>query len=1053
MRPSAGVDDGDLEELSFFHHENVTVVPDENRVFDCNVLVQGESATIKAIPVKATIGCDGIVLEGAIGIKTFRFDVVVVPTLIIENGVKSAISPTGHGMVLRRTQPPPPAFLANKEGHLDIECKDAMFEVHVRTIAEKMTDVLTDMKPSAYEPFPVLEPCRPSGAASRARFLCGGYCVLSDWKHRMAPGERAEYKVLWAELHVEWSKEENENVVSFNFFDSCRPKAKFRRVLPFVFAVGNSATGHSLTLNANSGSLGPNQETADGTETVIAFRNFSEKMFWLSMAESAQQRGRAIDEPFVRRHNTYRDVEKVRGIRSHVCLLPLLNIKHTIRTTVIDDHTSGFLENLDKHNVETESRHEVSSGAMDSQYVVDKMEHKEISMFMEKKTVVSQHSFEPSCRVPTDRNFRSEMEANSIDHSEKCEGWSQAPNASWPQDGNPLPKSCTLGIGKVSDSDRRPSVRMRHLSVTTRSETCVTREEKRTSSVQREKRTVVSSDLGDKRLVGSVETKDCSAMHNSSLRQERSGSRTSKSPQNNVESRRTIGRCMPAEDIGSQRAGQVPDGNLTRDGCAKPNSTSLAIDSGSATSSRTERQESSQRSSVRQRSREVATMSEMTRERNEVVSSATFKHERFGAHHSAAPSSKITVNCRDHADVDSVSGDVRDVREGFTRQVFGNVSGPGADTNRTSDKLDTEAAKGGGTAVCGPSELQRKAASSQRSVAVTHVESTQRMVSGMDKDGKVLGSQRSGQVPDVGLPRDGCARVNSNNLSSDSGTAVHCLTVRQESDTRPSLRQRSNDVTTKSEVNYEYEHIMSSATSEVLAESSQFRNVTSSEHTVDNTSGAEGSDGTGKVQAGCAAVTTDFGGRHAGSDHTGAKSPLPSGCNIPQVGGCADVGRQQSDVSVASSKTNLWLPCGTASDSRRQGQCTEGSRKTWAPCQGAGDCGGRFAGSPNRRKNSHVPFGGCAEHVQSYIDGKNVGDYACRFGDSPNRNKPRPPNPFGVNDLEDEKLKEREIPVYADCPDVGDFAGRFGDSPRRKRTIPPKPFGVNELADAGGRQG
>merc|ERR1719284_131743 len=245
------------------------------------------------------------------------------------------------------------------------------------------------MKPSAYEPFPVLEPTRPIGAASRALLLCGGYCVLSHWKHRMAPGERAEYKVLWAELHVEWSKEANRHMVSFNFFDSCKPKAKFRGVLPFVLADGHhdNAYGHSLTLKPNIGSLDLNQETADWTETVIAFRHFDEKQFWLNMAKSAQQRGRGIDEPCKRRDLIYPEVELTRKSRSHVCLLPLLTTKHKIRTTVIDDHTSGFPENLDKHNVDIESRHEVSSGAMDSHYVLDKMEHKEISMFTEKKTV------------------------------------------------------------------------------------------------------------------------------------------------------------------------------------------------------------------------------------------------------------------------------------------------------------------------------------------------------------------------------------------------------------------------------------------------------------------------------------------------------------------------------------------------------------------------------------------------------------------------------------------------------------------------------------------
>jgi len=486
-------------------------------------------------------------------------------------------------------------------------------------------------------------------------------------------------------------------------------------------------------------------------------------------------------------------------------------------------------------------------------------------------------------------------------------------------------------------------------------------------------------------------------------------------------------------EMGSESRRQVPDGNLTRDGCAKPNSTNLATDSGIAASNRIERQESSQRPSLRQRSRDVTTTSEMTRERNELVSSATFKHERVGAHHSAASSSKIFVDLSDDMDVDSVSGDVRrDWRDDCPGQVFGKVSGHGADINRTSEKLDTETAKQNDTTRCGRSELQRKVASSQRSVPVTHVESTQRMVSGMDKDGKVLGSQRSGQVPYGGLPRDGCAVQHSTNLSSDSGTGAFGRTERQESDTRPSLRQRSNDVTTKSEVHYEYEHSMSSSTSEVLTESSQFRDVTSSVDTVDTT--------------GWAAVTPDSGGRDACSSNTKAKSPLPSGCNIPQVGDCAGLGRQQSDVSVASSKTNLMLPCGTDSDSRRQGPCAKGSRKT---CPGPG----RFGDSPNRKNNSSVPS--CPEHVQSFLS-MQTGDCAGRWACSPSRKPHKPPNPFGINDLEDEKVWERDIPAYAQCPDVGDFGGRFANSensPKRARNTTPTPFGVNGLADAGGRQG
>ena len=41
--------DEDLEELSFFHHENVTLHPHKNKVYECHVLVQGESDTTKAI--------------------------------------------------------------------------------------------------------------------------------------------------------------------------------------------------------------------------------------------------------------------------------------------------------------------------------------------------------------------------------------------------------------------------------------------------------------------------------------------------------------------------------------------------------------------------------------------------------------------------------------------------------------------------------------------------------------------------------------------------------------------------------------------------------------------------------------------------------------------------------------------------------------------------------------------------------------------------------------------------------------------------------------------
>ena len=181
------------------------------------------------------------------------------------------------------------------------------------------------------------------------------------------------------------------------------------------------------------------------------------------------------------------------------CFLPLLTIIHkTTRTSFIDDRTRRGFEHCDEQDADIQPRVEVWSGAAEKGNVVDEVEHETMTVFSEKTTVVSQHSFEPASRA-SDRRFRTDTETMTNDRSERRASCPQVQQGSFPQE----------AFHKVHKIGRPQFVKPQQ----TRSETCVSHEERRTSSVYRESRVVVSEHYSEEELFESVQTEYQRADH------------------------------------------------------------------------------------------------------------------------------------------------------------------------------------------------------------------------------------------------------------------------------------------------------------------------------------------------------------------------------------------------------------------------------------------------------------------------------------------------------------------------------------------------------------